>query len=563
MIVPCTVLWHLGVTMDCTLNPLSLCLPVSRTIHPGRTGLRHRLFAMLIIALFVAATPVRAQPLSSSQPSGSQRALARQILALINAEGARQAHWGIELISLKDGDELVGWNQDKLFVPASTAKLFVAAAAVTRLGPDFRYVTTVESAKPIGEGSVIPGDLVLVGRGDPNLSGRTLPYQRRTTREDSPTVDFEELAAQLVAKGVKRVEGNLIADDSYFAREPLAPGWAVDDLMWNYGAPVSALAINDNVQFLTIIPGVVGGPAAISLDPMVNFYELDNRIRTLPRRRAIPGGGSTAAASSLSMQREPGSNVLHLWGQLAEGDAGWGRGIAIEDPPRFAGEFFKQELARQSVEVKGTVEVRRLDPADVPDLKGAPGARRSSAPADPIAAHESLPLAESVKVILKASQNLHAEMLLRTLGREQRGVGSREAGLEEIKGFLDAAHVPQSDVLLDDASGLSRQTLVSPRAMMELLRYMDQSEYGSLWNGLLPVAGRDGSLGERLKGRATAGRVWAKTGSLSGVAALAGYALNEKNERLGFVIFANQFNPLKVDAAEVIDRIVETIARSR
>jgi len=174
-----------------------------------------------------------------------------------------------------------------------------------------------------------------------------------------------------------------------------------------------------------------------------------------------------------------------------------------------------------------------------------------------------MPLAESLKVILKASQNLHAEMLLRTLGREQRGVGSVEAGLEEINGFLKEIAVPAGEAMLTDGSGLSRQTLVTPQAMTALLRYMDQSEYGSLWTGLLPVAGRDGSLAERLKGRATAGRVWAKTGSLAGEAALAGYALNQRNEMVAFVVFANHFNPASSTATETIDRIVDAIARSR
>jgi len=514
---------------------------------------------LLTIALLLAATSLRAQQLS-----GSNRALGREILSLINASGARQAHWGVQIVSLRGGKVLVGWNQDKLFVPASTAKLFVAATALTRMGPDFRYLTTAESAGSIGEGGRLQGDLVLVGRGDPNLSGRTLPYQQRTEREASPTKDFEDLAAQVVAKGVRTVEGNLVADDSYFVWKPLGPGWEVDDLMWNYAAPVSALAINDNVQFLTIVPGVVGGPAAVSLEPMVSYYELDNRINTLPRRRELPGGGTTAEGRSLSLDRQPGSNVLHLWGQLPEGDPGWGRGLAIDDPPRFAGEYFKQELARQGVEVTGSVQVRRLEASTVADLKGAPGANASRVPsAAALATRQSLPFAESLKVILKASQNLHAEMLLRTLGRERRGVGSMEAGLEEVNGFLKEIGVRDGDASLTDGSGLSRQTLVTPAAMVALLRRMDQSEYGSLWKGLLPVAGRDGSLGERLKGRATAGRVWAKTGSLTGEAALAGYALNQRDEMVAFVVFANHFNPSSANTTEVIDRIVEAISRSR
>lgn len=356
-----------------------------------------------------------------------------------------------------------------------------------------------------------------------------------------------------------------MADDSYFVREPFAPGWSVDDLMWTYGAPPSALAINDNILFVNVQPRLAGELAAVNLEPKVDYYQLDDRVRTVARSRTIPGGGTTGGRE-LSMDRQPGSTVLHLWGQIPEGDPGIGRGIAIEDPPRFAAEFFREELARRGVEVKGSVQVRRTEPSDVTDLKGAPGVLPSTAEGKntvTIASHESLVLAESLKVILKTSQNLHAEMLLRTLGRERRGVGSLEAGLEEVRGYLRQIGLPEQEILLRDGSGLSRETLVTPQAMAALLRHMDESEYGSLWSGLLPIAGQDGSLADRLKSRATNGRIWAKTGSLTGVAALAGYVMNQKDERFAFVLFANDFNPARIDAADVLDRIVELIARSR
>lgn len=534
--------------------------------HSAPLSLRagHRLFLraiLLLCTMSLLETAAGAQRLT-----GSNHRLGRRILSLLNSNGAEHAHWGIEIVSLRNGKKLVGWNEDKLFIPASTAKLFVAATALTRLGPDFRYLTTVESPKAIGEGGVLRGNLVLVGRGDPNLSGRMLPYDGRTQRPDSPTKVYVDLASQVVAKGVRRVEGNLVADDSYFVWEPVGAGWEVDDLIWNYGAPVSALTINDNVLFLTVLPGLVGQPAAISLEPPVSFYQIDNRVMTLPRRRRTPGGGTTSGPRSLSIGRQPGSNVLHLWGQLPAGDPGWGRGLAIDDPPRFAGEFFKQELARQGVEIKGKVQVRRLEPSEVADLKGSPGGRSpdsTAAAGSVIASHESLPLAESLKVILKASQNLHAEMLLRTLGRERRGVGSTEAGLEEINGMLKQIGIAESDTVLLDGSGLSREDLVTPRAMMALLRHMDRSEYSSLWTGLLPVAGKDGSLAERLKGRGITGRIWAKTGSLTGVAALAGYALNQKDEMVAFVLFANHYNPATINGTSVLDRIARLIASSR
>src|ERR1051325_8156407 len=306
---------------------------------------RHSLLKTTL-ALFLCAA-VSSSSSNAQKPSGSSHTLGQQILALISAKGAQQAHWGVEVISLEDGKELVGWNEDKLFVPSSTAKLFTVATALTRLGPDFRYRTSVETGGRIETHGRLSGDLILVGRGDPNLSGRTLPYSKRTERIQSPTKDFEELAEQVAARGVKVVEGNIVADDTYFVWQPFAAGWSVDDLMWTFGAPPSALAINDNILFVNVLPGAAGGPALVSLEPTAPFYQIDNRVRTVVRSRAIPGGGQTSGARELSMDRKPGSMVLHLWGQIPEGDTGLGRGIAIEDPARFAGEFFREELARR------------------------------------------------------------------------------------------------------------------------------------------------------------------------------------------------------------------------
>jgi D-alanyl-D-alanine carboxypeptidase/D-alanyl-D-alanine-endopeptidase (penicillin-binding protein 4) len=495
--------------------------------------------------------------------SGSERALGKQLLALLQSREAQQAYWGIEVVAVEDGKELVGWNQNKLFEPASTAKLFPAAVALARLGADFKYHTTVEASHPPDAAGVLSGDLFLVGRGDPNLSARVLPYTGRTERTEFPTKIFQDLAADLFARGVRTVTGNLVADDSYFVWRPYGPGWEIDDVQWGYGAPVSALAINDNVTVVRMTPGSrAGDPARVRLEPLADYYQLDNQLLTVAPRRTIPGGGTAGAESALGMDRSPGSALLRIWGQIPQRSGEWARAVAIEDPPRYAAEVFRQEMTRLGMEVKGSVTVKRLQPVDVADLKGASAA--SHAPAGVLLAdHESDPLAESLKVMLKVSQNLHAEMLLRTLGRERRNVGSNEAGQEEVKDFAKQIGIQDGDVLLQDGSGLSRQNLVTPAAVVKLLRHMHDSELGAIWKPLLPVAGQDGSLTGRLAGRGVTGRVWAKTGSLSGVAALAGYVLNQDDEPLAFAIFANHHSMSTGAADALIDRIVQLLARSR
>src|SRR5207237_8874229 len=167
--------------------------------------------------------------------------------------------------------------------PASNTQPCTTAAARALTGPDYNCRTTVESNGTLDKHGRLIGDLVLVGRGDPNLSGRELPYLLHTERNDHPIQVLEQLADELAQKGVKYVDGDLIADDSYFAFERYGEGWSQDDLVWADGAPVSALTINDNVIFVNILPADrVGERAFVSITPFADYYRIDNRIITTP-----------------------------------------------------------------------------------------------------------------------------------------------------------------------------------------------------------------------------------------------------------------------------------------
>ena len=590
---------------------------------------RHSLYRLSLSLLLLSAVlnaQAQSRQAQQAKPAASARLLAQRIASILQSPGAREAHWGILVTALRSGEQVFSLNPDKLFVPASTAKLFVTAAALTRLGPNFTYRTTVESTGPIDEHGTVHGDLVLVGRGDPNLSARVLPYAGRTERNGHSTQALEELADQVLARGIHSVEGDLIADDTYFVFQPYGLGWAVGDLVWGYGAPVSALSINDNVVTLHIQHGSHAGDlAVIHQEPLEGHFDIVNHVVTVPDRQESSGSaaparttreGSPSSAVNFSQQAEsqtaqnvqkvqsserlpgkrqlsvdrlPGSQALALWGQIRESEDGWLESVAMDDPPRVAGEFLLQELTRRGVKFKGTLKVRHLEPFDVPELRGAPvGAReqgtgnreqterrdasriagagtpRQEAESGSVLAfHQSRPLSDSLKVITKVSQNLHAEMLLRTLGREERNVGSVESGLEVVSQFLSGIGVPLDQVELRDGSGLSRESLVSPSTMVALLKSMYGSRYRSVWIDLLPVAGQDGSLGDRLRGRAVAGRVHAKTGGLAGVASLAGYLIGPEMDPLAFTIFVNHHNLTSAAANSLIDRIVEEIAGGR
>ena len=496
-------------------------------------------------------------PALAQEPTEPQTPLERRILAIMGEDVARQAHWGVEVVALRTGDRVASINSEKRFVPASTAKLFPAAAALARLGPDFIYRTTVETSAPVTDDGRVAGDLILVGRGDPNLSGRVLPYNGRTERIRPPTLAIEGLATQLAQRGIRVVEGDLVADDTYFVFQPYGQGWTVDDLQWGYGAPVAALSLNDNVIVFRIRPGPrVGEPALIDMEPSTTRFQLENRIATVARYR------QTSSARRLTIDRAPGSTVVQLWGELRLNSPEWTGALAMDNPPWIAGEVFRDALARNGIELRGALRARQLHPAEVADLtQGEPPSPAS--PFTVLAARDSLPLADSLKVMLKVSQNLHAEMLLRTLGREQRQIGSVEAGLAVIGEFLKEHGIREDDVMLRDGSGLSRQSLVTPSALTRLLRAMYDSPHRDVWMDSLPVAGTDGSLLNRLRGRTVRGRVRAKTGGLAGVAALAGYAPNAAGEMLAFAIIINHHNLTAGPATGLVDRVVQEIAASR
>ncbi len=429
-------------------------------------------------------------------------------------------------------------------------KLFTTAAAVEKLGPDFVFRTTVESdSGPDAEGRV--GDLVLVGRGDPNLSGRVLPYQLKVQRQEPADAVLQNLADQVVAKGVREAAGNLVADDSYFLFEPYGHNWAAEDLQWGYGAPVTALAFNDNALFLHVRPGgAVGEVAQVSLDPIPDYFDLRARVET----------AATGTPKRLFVERALGSMELDVWGQIPFGasDDEGDQTVAIPNPPQLIGELFRRALVKRGVTVRGTVEVRhrtRFEGATrpVPDISAQPPSRVV------LAEHDSLPLREDVKVVNKVSQNLHAEMLLRTLGRELKNYGSLTAGLEALQDFCAQAGVEPGEIHFADGSGLSREALVAPHAVVKLLKYMAASPRFDVFFDSLPVAGVDGTLADRFHGTWAEGRIHAKTGTIEHVNALSGYMDLPFGKRLVFSMIGNS-HPLQADeGAGAGDQIAVTL----
>jgi serine-type D-Ala-D-Ala carboxypeptidase/endopeptidase (penicillin-binding protein 4) len=541
--------------------------------------------------------------------------LAKEINVILSQPPLDRAHWGIDVLDLDSGAALFAQNPGQLFIPASNAKLFTTAAALATASADYRFRTTVEVEARIDASGRLLGDLVIVGRGDPNISGRTLPYAQKTQRTPPHTQILEEMADQVAKSGLKIVDGDVIGDDTYYAFEPYAEGWAVDDLQWIDGAPVSALSFNDNVVFLNILPGEqAGDKALITLEPETGYYEIENRIVT-----SVAG-----VAKRIGIHRDPGGKKIVLWGSLPLGDAGMKEPLAIEDPAEFVAQLFRTLLERRGITVRGRARARhgesaqffdsiqlsakdsiQLSPKDQPpaplklpppgiDNPAAnppaatrePGATpaqtgaatqqnpQSATPAQRapdadlpsankvLAEHFSTPLLDDIRVINKTSQNLHAELALRLVGKLRGTGGSFEGGNAAVKQFLAQAGIKEDEFVLLDGSGLSRRDLVTPAATVQLLKYATTQPWGAVFQESLPVGGVDGSLAERFANTPASGLVHAKTGSLSHVNALSGYVQTQKGRRLVFSIFCNNHNLPGSKVLGAIDAIVQVLVGS-
>ena len=506
--------------------------------------LRLRCFLCVVLLVGSALAATKPKPLSD------------RIAAVLASPEVSRGFWGIEVISLKTGRTLYAQNAEKLFLPASNTKLFTTAAGFGLLGPDFHFHTTVESSTPPDKYGRLSTDLVLVGRGDPNLSGRPLPYVY-TPSTDPPANSIralEELADAVVQKGVKVIDGDIVGDDTYFAFERYGEGWGQDDLMWADGAPASALTINDNVVSCRIRPGEHAGDRAfLSFEPFADYYRIDNRLLTAP---------AATGPRHLVMNREPGAATLSIWGSIPLDDPGVTESLAVDDPAFFAAQLFRDLLRARGVLIYGKARARHTELSSLTTFTAhavATGDPSAAGGSSILATHDSLPLLEDLRVINKVSQNLHAELLLRLIGHEKGSGGSLQSGQEAVRRFLTQAGVPDDQFVFLDGSGLSRQNLVSPHAVARLLQYAASQPWGPQFRETLPVAGIDGSLADRFKDSPAKGRVQAKTGSLNHVRALSGFATTDSGDEIAFSILTDGQNAAGKALSDTIDRLVEAI----
>jgi D-alanyl-D-alanine carboxypeptidase/D-alanyl-D-alanine-endopeptidase (penicillin-binding protein 4) len=472
----------------------------------------------------VACHPARAaRPALPAPPA--LPSLVHDLDALLAAPALQHGYWGVLVKSLRTDETLYSLNPGRLMMPASNMKIVTLAAAADRLGWDYTYETRIFAAGRIDAG-VLQGDLLVVGSGDPSIG-------------ESPDT-LGTWAEQLKARGIRVIAGRVVGDDNAFDDNGLGFGWSWDDLQDDYAAGVSALQFNENAVRVTVGPGTsIGDWAGVAISPTDSGLVVDGALTTSP----------AGAPPHIEAHRLPGSARLQLRGTVPLGAAPATRMVSVDNPTQFFVNALRSALIAHGIDVRGPA-------VDIDDIRDAP-ARPDGAP---VVSHRSPPLSTLAIRLMKISQNLYAETFLKTLAAGA-ATATTAAGRSIAQTALQAWGVGPDGLIQRDGSGLSRYDYVTPDAIVTILTQVDrQAPLKGPFEASLPIAGRDGTLSNRMKGTAAEGNARAKTGSMTNVRGLSGFVATADGEPLVFSILANNFETAPDTITRTADAIVVRLA---
>lgn len=471
--------------------------------------------------------------------------------ALVNPDHAG-IRWGL-VVAKMDGTELLTLRPDERFIPASNTKIITTLAG-------YHYLDELEAEDMTpgtrvlieDNGAERPASLVLKGGGDAMLS-------------DAPDCEIHclsFLADQVAEYGVDKYD-LIIGDDTWFPFERWGVGWSVEDLQFYYGTAISALSVNDNLVWVEIEPGAsVGDLAQVTWRAGDTYLSLQNELIT----------AEAEAETDFGVERYPGTSNVRLYGQLAIESSPISFPLAIENPAEFTAARFAELLAARGIATEGVATRHRgLTLADIPpdpedDLAPdtppvAPQVMTPDTLSQVIATLEAAPLRETLRRISKDSENMHADLLLRRLGRLE-GTGSRRFGVAKLEGFMAEAGISKTSYAFSGGSGMSVYNRISPRAMVQLLAFAATQDWFETWLADQPIGGVDGTLERRFVGTNLQGRIFAKTGTLNGVNALSGVMIAKSGQRLLFSIIANDRPAITGSATPEMDALLTLIAET-
>jgi serine-type D-Ala-D-Ala carboxypeptidase/endopeptidase (penicillin-binding protein 4) len=456
--------------------------------------------------------------------------LQKDLDEILASRTVRSAQVGVYAVSLREKDGIIyARNQEKSFIPASCMKLFTTAAALDTLGCSFTYKTTIYQKGTVDTQGVLHGDLIIRGVGDPSISGR---YRNRKT-----TAIPEELADQLLAAGIRKVQGNLVADATYFDNHELGWGWSYDYLDAWYAAKVAALSFNDNcIDAYVSGNDKVGEPAVIRFDPPSNYATAINKITTTKR----------GTRSSIRWDWVPNTQQIEFKGTVPVHSGAILNYIAVDNPTMFALTVFKETFAKKGIQISGQA-IAIQQPLPSPINSGC----------KPVANYTSPQLCDLMKKVNKNSQNFFAEQLIKTTGAVKFQEGSYNAGVKAVEEVMQRAKIDLEGFEQVDGSGLSAYNQVTPEQMVGILKYMYRHVDHQTYYDSLSIPGVDGTLRSRFKNLSS--RMRGKTGSIKMVSSLAGYLTTKSGEPIAFAILFNNI-PNHWSAIAMEDKLVSRIA---
>jgi len=464
----------------------------------------------------VALSPPHLDPLQQ---------LTQDIAAATSLPGVQRAAWGIVVHSIDRNERIFNLNPRTLLVPASAAKLVGLAAAVDAVGWDFRFETSVRATAPLVDGT-LHGDLLLVGSGDPSIGGRA-------GQALSVWVDA------LKALGLRRIDGRIIGDDDAVEEPRPQLAWAWDDLGYSSGVLFGALNLAENRMTVTVNPGLtLGNGNTLSVEPAAWSRPLRNRTVT----------GEPGSLRMLWPEQRPGEPFLTIAGSVPAGSPPAQLSVSAGNPTFWFASGLRSALLGAGIEVTG-------EAYDVDDVVERPEWEASTV----LYTHRSPTLAEIAQPLLKDSINLYGEAVLR-LNAEPGALPTNDAALEGVGTRLAAWGIPPDAWQIIDGSGLSRRNAIAPETLVTILERMYDPSGDSPWMTGLPVAGRDGTLANRMEGTPAQDNVRAKTGTMSNIRTLVGYVRTRDGEALAFAIMADNFEGPGSAATEAVDRIAVRLA---
>lgn len=510
---------------------------VRDALFPVGSGRRTATGALRSIALMVA---VAAQFGCAGMAGGVSSGVRDEVDRILDSPPLDQVHFGVLAVDARTGRTIYARDPHRKFVPASNQKILVTTAALSLLGPDYRYRTEVWAAG-IRSGSTLDGDLVVVAAGDPSFSGRYWA---------SGTEALRALADSIRAAGVEHVTGSVFIDVSAWDSTTVGPTWEFADLPEAYGATGGAFAIDEGELEVIVHAGAaVGSPADVQWTPVVTDGYVRSRVVT-----SRPDTASEVGATYL-----PESRQLVLGGTVPYGNTDT-LAFALRDPVRQAVHVLEQMLGEAGITVAFGSQVAWVEGA-----RSGRGCLAASVPtcssATFLTAIHSPPLLKLVAGILGPSQNWMAEQLVRTLGAELGGFGSWDEGLDVVEAFvIEEVGIDSLDVSTRDGSGLSRYNLVTPRALVRLLQHARNASWGSSYrSALAEPAELDATLEERLLDLQA--RLFAKTGTMSNVNSLSGYLVRNDGAEIIFSVLSNASGLSEGLVTAAIDDVVRALAR--